>query len=320
MQHTTETPDSPSAVAAQFSAWLDAYLSYLSAVRRASPLTVKGYTEDLVQFATFAEQRGRADWLAITVMDLRRYLAELMQRGMARTSVARKLSSLRGIFQFLNARGLRDDNPTIGLRAPKLPERLPHYLEEDEMTELLHAPELSTPLGLRDRALLETLYASGMRVSELVSLTVRDLAQADATAGLAALPITGKGSKQRMVVLGEEAVAALRAYLEGGRPALLARHDGADDGALFLNKSGMRLTARSIARALHKYVMLTCARRGISPHALRHTFATHLLNNGADLRTVQQLLGHTSLATTEVYTHVSGRRIREVYAQAHPRA
>jgi integrase/recombinase XerC len=299
---------------------LDAYLEYLTSVQNASAHTVKGYTEDLLQFLDFAARRGREAWTQVTVVDIRRFLAELMEAGAARATVSRKLSALRGLFGFLVARRLRDDDPTVGIRAPKLPERLPHYLEEDEMTDLLRAPDAGTPLGLRDRALLEVLYASGMRVSELVSLTLADLAQADPTGGLSALRVTGKGRKQRVVILGEAAVDALTAYLSGGRPALRANAEGDDDGALFLNRGGTRLTARSVARMLHKYVMLTCARHGISPHALRHTFATHLVNHGADLRTVQQLLGHVSLATTEVYTHVSARRLREVYEQAHPRA
>jgi integrase/recombinase XerC len=301
--------------------WLDSYLEYLTAVRRVSAHTCKGYTEDLVQFMRFVEQRERAEWGAVTALDVRRYLAELMEQGSARTSVARKLSALRGFFAFLKSRRLREDDPTVGLRAPKLPERLPHYLEEDDMLALLLAPDLTTPQGLRDRAMLETLYASGMRVSELVNLDQRDLARADESAGLLALRVLGKGQKERVVVLGEEAVAALQAYLTGGRPALRARAKTlVDDTPLFLNRGGTRLSDRGVARMLHKYVMLTCARHGISPHALRHTFATHLLNHGADLRTVQQLLGHVSLASTEIYTHVSARRLREVYEQAHPRA
>jgi integrase/recombinase XerC len=301
--------------------WLDAYLEYLQTVRRVSPHTVKGYTEDLVHFLAFAEERGRRQWTEITVADIRRYLAALMAGGLARTSVSRRLSALRGFFTFLQSRRWREDNPTTGLHAPKLPERLPHYLEEDEVTELLSAPDATTPQGMRDRAILETLYATGMRVSELVALNTQDLARADAHAGLTALRVTGKGNKQRVVLLGEEAMAALQQYLQGGRPALLTQAtDQRDEGALFLNRFGTRLTDRSIARMLHKYVMLTCARHGISPHALRHTFATHLMNRGADLRTVQQLLGHVSLATTEVYTHLTARRLHEVYQQAHPRA
>jgi len=300
--------------------WLDAYLEYLASVQRASPHTVKGYTEDLLQFVRFAEGQGRGDWSVITVLDVRRFLAELMTGGMARTSVARKLSALRGFFTFLTARRLREDNPMVGLRAPRLPERLPHYLEEDEMRELLRAPNAATPLGVRNRAVLEVLYASGMRVSELAALNVIDVQRADATAGMLALRVVGKGRRERVVLLGEVAVDALAAYLEQGRPALLANAEGPDSGAMFLNRSGTRLTTRSVGRMLHKYVMLTCARHGISPHALRHTFATHLLNHGADLRSVQQLLGHVSLATTEIYTHVSAQRLRDVYARAHPRA
>jgi len=244
-----------------------------------------------------------------------------MEQGLARTSVARKLSALRGFFGFLCARRLREDDPTVGLRAPKPPARLPHYLEEDDMLTLLHAPDLTTPQGMRDRAILETLYATGLRVAELVALDESDLARADESAGLLALRVMGKGRKERIVVLGEEAVIALQAYQAGGRPALRSHaKTPVDDDALFLNRSGTRLTDRSVARMLHKYVMLTCARHGISPHALRHTFATHLLNHGADLRTVQQLLGHVSLASTGIYTHVSASRLREVYEQAHPRA
>jgi integrase/recombinase XerC len=300
--------------------YLDLYLDNLSTIRRASPHTVKSYTEDLLRFVAFLDELGRVDWVGVSVADVRRFLAELMGEGQARASVGRRLSAVRGFFRFLVARGLREDDPTVGLRGPKLPERLPHYLEEDDMAWLLRAPDLETPLGLRDRAILETLYASGMRVSELVSLTLADLQQADPTGGLATIRVTGKGNKQRMVVLGEEAVDALTAYLHGGRPPLRAAGKGPDGGALFLNRFGGPLTDRSVARRVHKYVMLTSARRGISPHALRHSFATHLLNHGADLRTVQQLLGHVSLATTEVYTHVSARRLREVYEQAHPRA
>jgi len=300
---------------------VDAYLAYLESVQQSSAHTIKAYTEDLVQFLEFLTPRGRTGWEQVTVLDIRRFLAEMMNDGAARATVARKLSAVRGFFGFLTARQLRADDPTVGIRAPKLPERLPHYLEEDEMGDLLAAPDLTTPLGMRDRALLEVLYASGMRVSELVSLNLLDFGQADHTAGLTTIRVTGKGRKQRLVVLGEQAVDAVLAYQQGARPALRAHADREDDdGALFVNRSGTRLTARSVARLLHKYIMLTCARHGISPHALRHTFATHLVNHGADLRTVQQLLGHVSLATTEIYTHVSAQRLRDVYAQAHPRA
>jgi len=299
---------------------VDEYLEYLTEVQRSSPHTVKAYAEDLHHFTNWLAHEGKDDLRAVSVSEVRQYLASLMQSELARTSMGRHLSALRGLFRFFVSRRYRDDDPTTGVRAPKLPERLPHFLEEDEVNELLRAPDLSTPQGLRDRALLEVLYASGMRVSELVSLDLRDIDIADTTSGLAALRITGKGRKQRIVVLGEEAVAAVTAYRDGGRPALAEKSAPDTPDALFLNRFGGRLTARSVARMLHKYVMQTCARRGISPHALRHTFATHLLNHGADLRTVQQLLGHVSLASTEIYTHVSARRLREVYEQAHPRA
>lgn len=300
--------------------WLDAFLEYLTSVRRSSAHTVKGYADDLQQFITFLERRQCTHWALVDVIAIRRFIAELMEHGAARTTVARKLSALRAFFAYLHSRGFRADDPTIGMHAPRLPARLPHYLEEDEMSDLLHAPDVSTAPGQRDRAILETLYASGMRVAELVALSVADWEQADPGTGLAVLRVLGKGKKYRNIVLGEEAVAAIQCYLAGGRPELRASANCPEDGALFLNRFGARLTARSVGRLVHKYVMMTSARHGISPHALRHTFATHLLNHGADLRTVQQLLGHVSLATTEIYTHVSTRRLQEVYQQAHPRA
>jgi integrase/recombinase XerC len=298
---------------------LDAYLDYLTTVEHVSPNTVKAYTEDLVAFLATLAAAGRTGWAAVTPLDVRRYLAGLMAQALARTSVARKLSAIRGLFKYLQARAVRPDDPTLGIRAPKPPERLPHYLEEDEARALVEAPDPSTPAGIRDRAILETLYATGMRVSELEALSLPDLQTGDLAAGLLALKITGKGRKQRVILVGAAAQRAIQDYLAGGRPALAA-HAAPASSALFLNRSGTRLTGRSVARIVHKYVMLTSARRGISPHALRHTFATHLLNHGADLRSVQQLLGHASLATTEIYTHVSTQRLHEIYTQAHPRA
>lgn len=292
------------------------FLRHLEVTRGAAAHTIAAYRADLAQFADFAAARGVDAWPAVTPGLLRRYLADLAGRDYARTSIARKASALRAVCKWLHRAGLLPDNPAAGLSAPRLSRPLPHFLYADEMGRLLEAPDPATPLGRRDRALLETLYATGLRVSELVALDLRQV-----QAGQMELRVRGKGSKERMVLLGRQALAALADYLAAGRPHLAARAPaGVAPTALFLGVRGTPLTDRSVRRLVHRYVLATCARHGISPHSLRHTFATHLLEAGADLRTVQELLGHASLATTQVYTHVTAERLKEVYDQAHPRA
>ncbi len=300
---------------------LNDFQQYIKDVKRVSEKTVKAYSEDLLQFIEYLEKNDIDDWGRVSSIEIKRFLALLIKNNLARTSVTRKISSIRSIFVYLCSRGIRPDNPTIGINTPKLPERLPHFLDEEEILLLLNAPDLNNKLGIRDKAIIETLYSTGMRVSELISLNIFDIQSANNEAGYLSMTITGKRNKQRIVIIGGEAMFAIDSYLTSSRINLIKlRRDGSDEGELFLNKSGTRISARSISRMLHKYILMTCAKHDISPHALRHTFATHLLNNGADLRTVQQLLGHTSLTTTEVYTHVSQRRLKDAYNQAHPKA
>jgi integrase/recombinase XerC len=296
---------------------IDSYLSHLREARGVAPATVNGYADDLRQCAAFLREQGlAAGWPEVRPAHVRRFLAHLTSEGYARASVARKLSALRGLFRYLLARGLVPADPTIGITAPRQARRLPRFLYHRDLERLLAAPDPGTPAGLRDRALLETLYATGLRVSELVSLTT------DQTDGAAEVRVIGKGSKERVVLLGRHAQGAIRRYLAEGRPHLYAKRpeQTAEHDRLFVNRRGGPLTDRSARRIVHRHLLAACAQHGIGPHALRHTFATHLLEAGADLRAVQELLGHASLTTTQVYTHVTRRRLQEVYDQAHPRA
>lgn len=293
---------------------VDAFRHYLEVVRRMSPHTLKGYQEDLLQLAQFLEREQVPGWDAVDHRHLRRFLGELQQQGYARRSIARKLAAARSFFRFLcRDRGLTA-NPAAGLFTPKLERRLPRCLRPAEIERLLEAPDRSTPLGLRDAALLETLYSTGMRVSELVSLTEADVVRGGS------LRVIGKGNKERAVFLGRAAREAIADYLAGSRPRLLAarRRVGATPAALFLNKNGTPLSDRSVRALVERYVAEAALDSGLTPHSLRHSFATHLLENGADLRAVQELLGHASLATTQIYTHLSRERIRAVYDSAHP--
>jgi integrase/recombinase XerC len=292
----------------------DALLEHLRSARGCSAHTLAGYACDLAQCAGFLRERfGVGSWQEVEPAMLRRFLASLVGDEYARASIARKLSALRALYRYLGRRGTSRD-PTTGLRAPRARRRLPAFLYPEEMLDLLAAPAADTPLGLRDRALLEMLYATGMRASEVVGLTVGEVAS-----GAHELRIKGKGGKERLVLVGSKAAQAMKEYLERGRPALVGRRAEGETAA-FVNRGGTRLSDRSLRRLVHKYVLRTSARRGISPHALRHTFATHMLERGADLRAVQELLGHARLSTTQIYTHVTRSRLKEIYDRAHPRA
>jgi len=295
---------------------IDAFLTELRDGRAASEATVRAYADDLQQFASFFREHGLAgSWQELRPPHVRRFLAHLHSKDYARTSIARKLSSIRAIYRYLRARGLAEADPTVGISSPRQRRRLPRFLYQEEVEKLLAAPDKETPLGLRDRAILETLYATGLRVSEIASLTA---AQCE---GASELRIVGKGGRERVVIVGSKAQEAIERYLEEGRPHILAkRGPKVDETGLFLNARGGPLTSRSIRRVVHRHLLRACAQHGIGPHALRHTFATHLLEAGADLRAVQELLGHASLSTTQIYTHVTRRHLREVYDQAHPRS
>lgn len=291
---------------------IDRFIRYLEAERNASEHTIQHYEHDLQQFVHFLQQEAVPDFAAVTYLHVRNYLAVLNSKEYARKSVARKLSALRSFYLFLLREGEIEVSPFSYIRTPKQQKKLPQFLYVEEVQALLAAPDTSTPLGLRDVAILETLYASGMRVSEMTQLNVHDIQLKE---GIAL--VFGKGAKERYVPLGEHAVAALQAYLERGRPSLLKT---AEEEALFLNYAGGRLSDRSIRRVVDKALQSLAEQRQVSPHTLRHSFATHLLEAGADLRTVQELLGHANISTTQIYTHVTKDHLQSVYNRAHPRA
>jgi integrase/recombinase XerC len=295
---------------------LAGFLRYLALERNASPHTVKSYREDLQQAAAFFAEHLRNDSPPverITTRVIRSYLAWLHEQKYARTTIARRLAAVRSWFKFLCRQGTLTANPADGLRGPKQDRRLPHFLTEDHLLKLLDAPGADEGFGLRDRAILETLYSAGLRVSELTGLNVDDV---DLDAGVAT--VRGKGKRERLVILGKPAARALRLWLESRRQLLSQKQLSAP--AVFLNKNGTRLTTRSVGRLVAKHLQRAGLDPRTSPHTLRHSFATHLLDRGADIRCVQELLGHRSLSTTQVYTHVSTRRLHDSYRQAHPRA
>lgn len=291
---------------------IDSFLDHLRFERNASPNTVRAYAADLRDFAEYVARQQLPTPDAITHRTVRSYLGEMAAANLSRSTVARRLSAIRSFFRYCTSRSQGTRNPTTGLSGPRLPRRLPRPLGRELVEALLAAPD-SSPLGLRDRAMLELLYASGLRAAELVSLDVDsiDMGQGEAR-------VVGKGSKERIVLIGVPALEAIAAYLERGRPALVGRNASAR--ALFVNYRGGRLADRSLRRVLDKHIAAAGAASGCSPHALRHAFATHMLEGGADLRTVQELLGHSSIRTTEIYTHVSRRHLKEVYNRAFPRA
>jgi integrase/recombinase XerC/integrase/recombinase XerD len=277
--------------------------------------TRTAYASDAVHFASWARDRG-AEPADIDVRTLRRYAAGLAERGIAPATIARRLAALRGLFRTQIQAGARADNPAELLSSPRRPQRLPHVLKSTEVAALLDSIPAATPLELRDRALFELAYACGLRAEELVSLDLESL-DFDAES----VRVEGKGGKTRLVPLGEHARQALERYLDRARPLL----QGADgDPALFLSKSGRRLSTSDVRRRLSGWARRAVARSpGLSrahPHALRHSFATHLLDGGADLRAIQELLGHATISTTQVYTRVESARLRSMYSRAHPRA
>jgi len=295
-------------------------MDYLQVERGASPHTLDTYGRDLQEFfqsAGLGDDPAAADLSRVDHRTIRRYLAELARRGLSRRTTARKLSALRSFFRFLTRRGHVAANPTRLVASPKQPRRLPNFLEHDAVVPLVEAPPTDRPAGLRDRALLELLYGSGLRLAEVVSLDLGDL---DREQGL--VRVLGKGGRERIVPFGRAAARALEAYLERGRPRLLqaAGTQGAGEQAVFLNSRGARLGRRGVAYIVRKYARSARLYRRVTPHTLRHTFATHLLQGGADLRAVQELLGHAQISTTQVYTHVTQEHLRATYLNAHPRA
>jgi len=291
---------------------LEQFLTYLRMARSASSYTVKNYGNDIGQFLDYCGAQGVSSPEQVDRPLLRNYLAELGAAGYVKASIARRVAELRSFGDFLVREEVLARNPFRVVSAPRVPKRLPQYLTVAEVEALLAAPDTSTPLGLRNRAIIEVLYAAGLRVSELVGLDVTDVDLAQAQ-----VRVVGKGGKERIGLMGRPAVHAVRVYLRAGRPELLGRPP---TNALWLNHRGGRLTARGVALILSKAGKQAGIHTPVSPHILRHSFATHLLDGGADLRVVQELLGHANLVTTQIYTHVSQSRAREVYVRAHPRA
>jgi len=313
------------------------FLSYLENERNFSAHTIRSYASDLVQFvefltadgappavpATASDHDGAGEGAAgadpdtvsqrlrqVTPVDLRRFLAILRRAEYSRSTIARKIATLRSFYKFLAREGVTDHNPVKAIRTPRQEKRLPKFLRPAEVERLLAAPDGDDLLTLRDAAMLEVLYSTGVRVSELVGLDLEDI---DPIAEV--VRVRGKGRRERLAPLGSYALRALNRYLEARAEA-----DVKDADAVFLNRHGRRLAARSVRRKLAKYLAVAGLDPSVSPHTLRHSFATHMLERGADLRAVQELLGHRSLSTTQIYTHVTASRLKEIYESAHPRA
>ncbi len=314
------------------------FLDYLRLERHFSPYTARCYGADLRQFAQFIEAPGSGGDVAAdgngaasgpsvsqTMVEadpllIRRFLTWLDEFEYSAATMARKIATLRSFYKYLARQGLVVTNPMMLIRTPKQTKRLPKAITVEQIEQLLAAPDETSTLGARDRAILETLYSTGIRVSELVDLNRQDMDEIGE-----ALTIRGKGKKERIVPLGSHALRAIRQYIAllDADPRLVKVRQAAESGELvplYVNKSGGRLSSRSVRRKLDKYLVEAGLDPSISPHTLRHSFATHLLDNGADLRSVQELLGHQSLSTTQIYTHLTTQRMREAYNQAHPRA
>jgi integrase/recombinase XerC len=289
------------------------FAAHLRDSRGASPHTLRAYQTDLGRFLEAVGGEEKVLSNGVDVAGLRSYLGRLQDEGLSRSSVARHLATIRTFYRFLVRRGTLRANPALMIRTPKRESRLPNCLDEAEVTRLIEVSENGSFGSARDRALLELLYGAGLRVSEATGLDVGDV-----NAGASFVRVMGKGSKERIAPLGSYAVKALDGYL-AQRSELLARR-GSETEALFLNKNGTRLDVRSVRRIIDRRALEAGIDRRISPHTLRHSFATHMLNRGADLRFVQELLGHAHLTTTQIYTHLGTTRLREVYDRAHPRA
>jgi integrase/recombinase XerC len=317
--------------------FVEEFLTNLKAGKNASIHTFESYALDLKQFLEFLDQEQIHELEFINHLVIRKYLARMKSAVFARASISRKMACIRSFFKFLCAQDYLKDNPVLGVSIPKREKRLPEFLYKGEITALLSLPDQSTGLGIRNQAILEVLYSSGLRLQEIVGLKISDV---DLSTGY--LRVFGKGAKERLVPLGGCAKRSLELYLQQVRPGLLMKNRRAIGGAtgaisigsetrvnvrkvklvenVFLNYRGSRLSGRSIQRMLAKYILQLALARKISPHTIRHSFATHLLENGADLRVVQELLGHVDISTTQIYTHITKEKIRSVYLKSHPRA
>ncbi len=304
---------SAEAAYAQLQPLLERFVAYLLEEKRASPYTVRNYEREVDQFAHFLAEEGITAWDQVTPKHLQNWLSTLAREGISSASISRRLYEVRAFFRFLERHGYLEANPIDGVKGPQLPQRLPRYLTVDEVTALMRAAGGDSPYELRDRAILELFYGSGIRLGELVGLNVEDV-------DLSRREIyvrQAKGGEERIALFGRPAALALDAYLRQGRPALI--HPERPTSALFLNRYGRRLSRVSVTRIVREYAKRAGIEKNVTPHMLRHSFATHLMEGGADIRVVQELLGHKSPQTTQIYTHVSQRHLKEVYDRLHPR-
>ncbi len=291
---------------------VDSYLHYLVVEKGLSRNTIESYGRDLRVFLDFVEGRGIRSFRQVTRGDVLAFLKELQGRGLSVRSVSRALISLRGLFRFLLLEGHLEEDPVEEMEVPRPPRSLPHVLSLQEVERILEAPDPGTPLGVRDRAMLELLYATGMRVSELAGLPPEGV---DIQVGF--VRVKGKGDKERVIPIGEVARERLDIYLREGRPRLLK---GRESPYLFVNRQGRGLSRQGIWKLIKRYALEAGVLTPITPHTLRHSFATHLLERGADLRFVQVMLGHADIGTTQIYTHLNQEYLRKIYQQYHPRA
>ena len=298
---------------------INSYISFLKNEKNYSNNTIISYKNDLLQLLNYLKEYKIIKRDSIKYIDrsiMRKYIVYLKKCDYSVRSICRKISTIRSFFKFLSREGMVDINPTINLITPKIVKKLPFFLYLEEINKLIETPSGHTILGIRDRAILEFLYGTGMRVGELVNLNIRDIDLYDKT-----VRVFGKGSKERILPLGNPSIRAVQEYLTSRD--IFKKNislDKIDQNALFLNRFGGRLSARSIRRLLIKYMKMADLNKKISPHVLRHSFATHLLGGGADLRSVQELLGHESLSTTQIYTHITKERLKAIYNKSYPRS
>jgi len=291
---------------------VEQFIHYLAVEKGLALNTLESYKRDLTAYHAFLAKTQKVTINQTSRSHIIAYLLELKNKNKATSTISRNLASIRSYYQFLVRDGHLSKDPSHNLESPKIDKRLPKVLSISDVEKLLQVPDISTPSGGRDKAMLELLYATGIRVSELVSLDIEDL-----NLNMGLVKCLGKGSKERIVPLGNEAIKSINSYMENNRGKLLKKDR---DSALFLNHHGRRLTRQGFWKIIKKYAKMTSIESDITPHTLRHSFATHLLENGADLRSVQEMLGHADISTTQIYTHLTKARLKEVYSKAHPRA
>ncbi len=298
--------------------YLDRFFKYLSAEKNASGHTISNYRRDLDQFVSFMGKSDQ-DLLSIHHFDVRRFLGDLQKKEYARASILRKVAAVKSFFKYLWREGIIQENPLASLSSPKKQRSLPSFMTIEEVQKMLEAPDKSDWLGRRDQAILELLYSTGIRVSELVGLNLEEV-----DFGSELIKVRGKGKKERIVPMGRIAIKTLRSYLMARQDAhekySVSERPSKRTQALFINKNQGRLTSRSVERLVLKYGKMAGVSKKVTPHTFRHSCATHLLDRGADLRSVQEILGHVNLSTTQIYTHVTAEKLKKIYDQAHPRA